>query len=565
MQGKYLLFLFILIITPLSFTDASQNIIIDTKPKKVGINSTNTHYFNITNTDNPIYIIRIEMPTSSNIKFTELLDCPEDKNFNDQYSWAKSIDSNQITCQTSARVDNPNLITSGKSTIITARATSPNLNIDSTYNWRIITENISDFSQTLNTSAQIFIDATPPKLSQIQLNDNNNNNMVDSLVLKFDDEIDHNAHSATDFKIDNVTIEKIIPTNNNSFELILSDEIVNTNKPIITYNPNSENFYSQALVGFSNFESIKITDKIGPIIIFSNFNNNPPKIGENRLSIIFSETLDNNSPLSVSIKGLKDTYQITQTEFINDKWKGVLNLIVSDTVDINKLIITGARDLNGNQLVNSPNSLYTVSVEPTVISQTSNSQIEQIKEDAINIINNNVTSWKSNNNSNKITEIFTNYTKSLLSGINSPGNIAMNNLSHFILYGTTSTIKLGAGERAGVLSSYKSAFNKLPILSAEWEDVLKIANGRWPSNTSTPAEDRAKISFKTIYRRAPNMSQSNDNTAVTIMAYGLRPSQRNLNSEKTAINLFRKIFTYDPLNSTNWDAVRAIAYSGATR
>ena len=106
---------------------------------------------------------------------------------------------------------------------------------------------------------------------------------------------------------------------------------------------------------------------------------------------------------------------------------------------------------------------------------------------------------------------------------------------------------------------------KLPKSKNEWEDVLKIAVGRWPGENNDQAESRARISFRTIYRRDADMKQPNDNAAITVMAYGLRPSQRNLGSEKTAIKLFRKIFNYYPSKSTNWDAVRAIAYSGATR
>ena len=49
------------------------------------------------------------------------------------------------------------------------------------------------------------------------------------------------------------------------------------------------------------------------------------------------------------------------------------------------------------------------------------------------------------------------------------------------------------------------------------------------------------------------------------MAYGLRPAARNLNSEKAGIKNFKAIFGYNPVKATAWDAVRAIAYSGAKR
>lgn len=136
---------------------------------------------------------------------------------------------------------------------------------------------------------------------------------------------------------------------------------------------------------------------------------------------------------------------------------------------------------------------------------------------------------------------------------------------NFVTYGTKSTKVLGAGERAGVVDSYKSAFGKLPSAESEWNDVVKIANGRWPSARSESKENKAKTSFSTIYKRGANMSNPKDNAAVTVMAYGLRPAQRNTNSEKAAIQIFKNIFGYAPSSASNWDAVRAIAYSGATR
>ncbi len=135
----------------------------------------------------------------------------------------------------------------------------------------------------------------------------------------------------------------------------------------------------------------------------------------------------------------------------------------------------------------------------------------------------------------------------------------------FITYGTTDALHLGEGERAGVLNSFQSAFGRLPQTEVDWEDVIKISTGRWPAQTSAAAEERAKQLFVKIYLRSPNMNNPHDNAAVTIMAYGLRPSQRNLASEAAAIKIFRNIFKRTPSSAVDWDAVRAIAYSGAQR
>ena len=141
----------------------------------------------------------------------------------------------------------------------------------------------------------------------------------------------------------------------------------------------------------------------------------------------------------------------------------------------------------------------------------------------------------------------------------------VNAINNFIAYGTKTTIFLGEGERAGVVNSYKSAFGKLPKSEEEWNDAIKIANGRWPSEKNDLSEANATASFKKTYLREPNRSNPHDDAAVIVMAYGLRPSDRNLNSEKTAIKTFKAIYGYNPSTASAWDIVRAIAYSGATR
>ena len=138
-------------------------------------------------------------------------------------------------------------------------------------------------------------------------------------------------------------------------------------------------------------------------------------------------------------------------------------------------------------------------------------------------------------------------------------------IAYFIHTGTPTTRILGAGERGGTVASFRSAFGYLPETLADWQDVLKIGNGRWPKKQSLPAENAAKIQFEKIYLREPNMKQANDNAAVTVMAYGLRPALRNTNSEKVAIKAFKYYYNIYPTSAQNWDIVRAIAYSGAKR
>ncbi len=157
------------------------------------------------------------------------------------------------------------------------------------------------------------------------------------------------------------------------------------------------------------------------------------------------------------------------------------------------------------------------------------------------------------------------YVKALIKDVAGLPAQSQHALTNFITYGTETTLKLGEGERAGVVNSYKAAFGKLPIIEAEWNDVIKIANGRWPSQASTEVETNATASFKKIYLRAPDRTNPHDDAAVVVMAYGLRPADRNFDSERAGIRIFRAIYGYNPSTATAWDIVRAIAYSGATR
>jgi len=140
-----------------------------------------------------------------------------------------------------------------------------------------------------------------------------------------------------------------------------------------------------------------------------------------------------------------------------------------------------------------------------------------------------------------------------------------NSIAYFIQIGTPTTKRLGSGDRASALNSYLAAFGNVPSSISEWQDVIKIANGRWPSQQNANAVAKATVLFKKVYLRAPNPKNSNDSNAVTIIAYGLRPASRNLNSEKIAIKSFKYIFGYNPTSAVDWNVVMAIAYSGAKR
>ncbi|OGF22640.1 hypothetical protein A2Y83_00395 [Candidatus Falkowbacteria bacterium RBG_13_39_14] len=71
--------------------------------------------------------------------------------------------------------------------------------------------------------------------------------------------------------------------------------------------------------------------------------------------------------------------------------------------------------------------------------------------------------------------------------------------------------------------------------------------------------------FDRIYKRLPDFKNENDEAAVKVIAYGIRPSVRNLDSEKSATKIFKNIYRRNPSDTIDWDVIRAIAYSGAKR
>ena len=138
-------------------------------------------------------------------------------------------------------------------------------------------------------------------------------------------------------------------------------------------------------------------------------------------------------------------------------------------------------------------------------------------------------------------------------------------VSDFVTAGTLSTAKLGTGERAGVLNSYKSCFGELPRTQAEWEDIIRISINQLPLITNSAAEEKAKMEFKKVYQREADINNSHDQTAVNMIAYGLRPEKRGLDSERAGIGVFVRVYKYLPVSALDWDTVRAIAYSGVGR
>ena len=162
----------------------------------------------------------------------------------------------------------------------------------------------------------------------------------------------------------------------------------------------------------------------------------------------------------------------------------------------------------------------------------------------------------------------TKYLEPLKKGIKELSTKVENIINIFITYGIDdNTKRLGAGERTAVVYSYNVAFGKLPETEEELTDMVKIANGYWPTITNEKAEEKAKTEFQKIYKKIPDMSDAHDDAAITVMAYGLRQraENRNLDSERNGIKTFKNIYGHNPSNTEEWNILQAITYSGSSR
>ncbi|MEI6835723.1 MAG: hypothetical protein WCK59_02720 [Candidatus Falkowbacteria bacterium] len=226
---------------------------------------------------------------------------------------------------------------------------------------------------------------------------------------------------------------------------------------------------------------------------------------------------------------------------------------------------------NCNSLSVTVNNVVTpVIVAPTPTTTPTSTPTPVVNTDeALLIFNGNVETIASKVGAKRNTatekNYLTRYTKPLLVGLKL-STAAINNLNYFIVYGTPSTVKLGAGERAGVLGSYLSAYKKLPTALTDWSDLIRISTGNQPVGLSVAAENQAKLEFKKVYNRAPAMATSNtDLSAVKIIAYGLRFPIRNASAEKAAVKAFTKVYAHAPISPLAWNIVRAITYSGVIK
>ncbi|MFA4941429.1 MAG: CARDB domain-containing protein [Patescibacteria group bacterium] len=382
------------------------------------------------------------------------------------------------------------------------------------------------------------------------------------------------------FTVDNANELDESNENNNTFSksIVINNSTNNTDKKPdltvtgITFSTNYANQIGTISVTIKNNGTASLTSSKGLLNTYFNLSNQ---------NFVFnSETpivsLKTNRPLPTT------DYPLMPGESISRLWLGkftkINNYYLEYTVDNgNELDELNESNNNYSSIITIDNN-YPGTVNSTVTSNTANETIKttvQTTEAAVSAnrlyddkLSEVLAELKQLRDTVKEQATKIKYFESLTNNVEKLSAKMETAINNFITYGAdTNTQKLGAGERAAVMYSYKNAFDKLPETEAELVDVIKIANGRWPSITNQDAENKAKEQFQKIYKRVADMNNANDNAAVTVMAYGLRQKaeNRNLNSETAGIKIFKAIYGHTPSSTEDWNIMQAITYSGASR
>ena len=134
-------------------------------------------------------------------------------------------------------------------------------------------------------------------------------------------------------------------------------------------------------------------------------------------------------------------------------------------------------------------------------------------------------------------------------------------IRNFVTYGTPSTQRLGAGERAGAVASFRAAYGRLPADICDWQDVVRLADTKQP--TRSQSRDLAAAStYMAVYGHDLRLGNITEAIAHSLIGYGIRPQKRDLDAENKALGAFSRTFGKLPANTDEWDTNRALAYSG---
>ncbi len=132
---------------------------------------------------------------------------------------------------------------------------------------------------------------------------------------------------------------------------------------------------------------------------------------------------------------------------------------------------------------------------------------------------------------------------------------------NFVSYGnSTSTVKLGAGERRALIRDYLETVGRSDV---NHDDLHRMAAGEKPMGRNL-AKERAQASaalkiFVKIYGHAPVYSVHQEDLAWNTLLYRIR-FDRDLTKEKEGITEFRAVFGRSPKTPMDWATVRVLGY-----
>lgn len=289
--------------------------------------------------------------------------------------------------------------------------------------------------------------------------------------------------------------------------------------------------------------------------------------------------LDYCRPFSGSNPGVNPPAQVISTQAIDQNTKLITQTNTTIQPVIQPIRIEAVTPVNAITPVDTITTIKTEQSIPSVVGDKSIITPAEIKP--LNSIDSEKIDLLSSNKINQLLEEINQlrnrvkeqeneivYLKNLQKGVKAVSAEAKTSINNFITYGVDETTKdLGTKERAAAVTAYKAAFNKLPENQTELSDAVKIANGESPEKVSAIMENKAKAEFKKVYGYSANLSNPEEEGAIKIMAYGLRISgqSRNIEAEKVAIKNFVKVYKRLPKADWDWNIVRAVAYSGATK
>jgi len=133
---------------------------------------------------------------------------------------------------------------------------------------------------------------------------------------------------------------------------------------------------------------------------------------------------------------------------------------------------------------------------------------------------------------------------------------------HFLSYDSSGFEGVSLNDRVGLIEDYYDLYGRMPNDEADWEVVLSMSTGEKTEVKINEFEIRALKEFISVYGRLVDFSVPQEERFVHMVAYHLRPMERNLVLENAALIKFVTTYNQIPDTPLLWSVLRAIAYAG---